>query len=190
LQKEVQTYIKDVVKDPSVNFKYWLNAGLYKTITINLGDEIYTQFPVSQEFIDGFNAMKQAVSNFNPVYTMNYIEFRFESSTSLVVRAQFTNTDGDAFFGDYSFSYDLDANTGEIHFTKVAQASGTTFDNGNLFIHTFENTLQKYLEENTFIAKWMPEDAPASLYAHTGGFYVKGEPSDFIFGMLGESLED
>ncbi|HLR38394.1 MAG TPA: substrate import-associated zinc metallohydrolase lipoprotein [Chitinophagaceae bacterium] len=188
LQKEVQTYIKDVVKDPSVNFKYWLNAGLYKTITINLGDEIYTQFPVSQEFIDGFNAMKQAVADFNSVYTMNYIEFRFESSTSLVVRAQFTNTDGDAYYSDYSFSYTLDASTGEIHFTKVAQASGTTFDNGNLFINTFKNTIQKYLEENTFIAKWMPKDAPASMYTHVAGFYEQNTPENKIYGTTGEQL--
>ncbi len=188
LQKEVQTYIKDVVEDPSVTFKYWLAAELYKTITINVGDEIYTRFPVSQEFIDGFNAMKQAISDFNPVYTMNYIEFRFESSTSLVVRAQFTNTDGDAYYSDYSFSYVLDGSTGEIQFTKETQADGTTFDNGNLFINTFHNTIEQYLTTHTFVSKWMPEDAPASMYTHLAGFYEKNAPENRIYGTTGTSL--
>ncbi len=188
LQKEVQTYIKDVLKDPTTTFRYWLDAGLYKTVTITPRDGLYDTYPISQEFIDGFESMKQAISDFNSIYTLNYIQFRFESSTSCVVRAQFTNTNGNEYYGDYSFTYTLDTDTGEIQFTKVAQADGTTFDNGNLFINTFENTLQKYLEDHTFIAKWMPEDAPASLYTKTGGFYVKGDPADDIFGMLGESL--
>ncbi len=188
LQKNIQDYLKEALKDPKTTFVYWLNLGLYKTIRISPEDALYDTYPISREFIDGFNAMKAAVSAFNSIYTLNYIEFRFESETSLVVRAQFTNTDGGEYYGDYSFTYDLDANTGEIKFTKVDQADGTTFSNGNLFINTFENTIQKYLEDNTFIADWLPADPPASLYAKTGGFYVKGNPADDIFGMLGESL--
>src|SRR5690606_38575575 len=117
-------------------------------------------------------------------YTLNYIEFRFVSSTSLVVRAEFTNTNDDEYFGDYSFNYSMSTTTGEITFTKIDQADGVTFNNGNLFLTTFENTFQKYLENNTFIADWLPLDGPADIYNTTGGFYVKGSSSNDIFGTL------
>lgn len=184
LQKEVQTYLKNVVKDPSVTFSYWLDRGLYTAIRIQPGDALYDGHPLSSEFLDGFKALGAAIKAFNPIYTLDYIEFRFESSSSLVVRARFTNTSGNEYFGDYSFDYNLNTTTGEITFTKIDQADGTTFSNGNLFLSTFENTLQKYLEDNTFVADWLPLDAPAALYNTTGGFYVKGDPANDIFGTL------
>lgn len=192
LQKEIQLYIKNTLKDPSVTFPYWINQGLYKTLTVNLDDVMYAQYGSSAAFATVYNQFKEAVYNFNTTarYRLDYIQFRFDTPTSLVVRAAFTATGGTAngtqYFGDYSFTANVNSNTGETTFTKIAQATGTTFNNGNLFLTSFQNTIQKFLTEDAFVADWLPVSTPASLYTKTGGFSQKSAPANYVYGNLGQ----
>lgn len=194
LQKEVQLYIKDVLHETSVTFPYWLNQGLYKTITINLNDQMYNTYGVSPEFRDAYEEYSEAVWNLNSSarYKVDYMQFRFESPTSLVVRFAFSATLGSAagtqYFGDYSFSLSTSSATGESTFTKIDQATGTTFNNGNLFLDVFENTIQAFLESDAFVGDYLPLQAPGSLWAKTAGFTQKNNLTNFIYGTLGQQL--
>lgn len=190
LQKEVQLYIKDVLKDNTVTFPYWLNQGLYKTLTVNLDDVMYANYGSSAKFAAAYNELKDSIYDYsaNSRYRMDYIQFRFATPTSLVVRVAFSATLGGSagtqYFGDCSFSMAVNSGTGETTFTKIDQASGTTFGNADLFIDTFEETIQKFLTEDTFVGDWLPLTAPGSLYTKTGGFTQKNAPQNYVYGTL------
>lgn len=192
LQKEVQSYIKNELKDQTTTFPYWFNQGLYKTLTVNQEDIMYASYGTSASFVAAYNAFKDAVWNANTTarYRLDYLQFRFDSPTALVVRAAFTATAGASvntqYFADYSFSMSVNTASGETTFTKIAQATGTTFNNGNLFISSFTNTIQSFLTAGTFVADWLPVNAPASLYNKTAGFYQKNDPSSYVYGILGQ----
>lgn len=192
LQKEVQLYIKDVLKDPSVTFPYWLNKGLYPLVSVNPDDPMYSSYGSSSAFnaaYDGFKAGMLAYSS-NSKYNLDSLQFRFDGPGSLTVRAGFTATAGSAagnsYSGDYSFNVTIDPNNGEVVFEKIAQKDGTTFSNGTLFITSFENTIQKFLTADTFIADWLPTTTPPEMYTKTGGFYQKNSPANYFYGNLGE----
>lgn len=196
LQKEVQTYIKDVLKDPSVTFPYWIDKGLYKSITVNMDDELHATNGKSAAFAEAYNAFNEGVGRWNPGarYQIQNLQFIFDGD-NMTVRMLFSATQGSGvgtvYTGDYAFKMNLDASTGEVVFEKLAQGDGTPYDgttygNGNLFLNDFENTIQKFLTEDTFIGDWLPISASADLYSKTGGFYQKGTPNNYFYGNLAE----
>ena len=190
LQKEVQLYIKDVLKDTKATFPYWLNLGLYKNITVNMNDVMYSNYGSSAGFVKVYNDLRDSILAVNSTakYRLDYIQFRFETPTALVLRAAFSATAGTSsgtqYFGDFSFSSAITPANGEIKFTKIAQGTGATFNNANLFISSFEKTIQKFLTEDTFIGDWLPLSAPGSLYTKTGGFKQKMTPQNYVYGTL------
>jgi len=196
LQKEVQTYIKDVLKDPTVTFPYWINQGLYKSITVNIDDELHASNGKSAEFAKAYEAFREAVDqrNLDAHYHLENLQFIFDG-TNLTVRMPFTamsgGAEGTVYTGDYAFKVNIDANSGEAVFEKLAQGDGTpydgtTYNNGNIFLGAFENTIQKFLTEDTFIGDWLPSNASADLYSKTGGFYQKSTPNNYFYGSLAE----
>lgn len=189
LQKEIQNVVRNVYKLPSSTFAYWMGQNLFKTMTINLEDQIYTANPMSADFSTSYNSFKAAVLAYSSTqkYHLDYIQLRFESATVCTVRAAFSNTTTQ-YFGDYSFSYTINANTGAVTFTKVANGTGTTFSNGALFTASFTNTIQAYLTGKTFIAEWMPTTINSANFNNFGGMYVSGSPNNYFFGALGQIL--
>jgi hypothetical protein len=188
LQKKVQLYIKDVLKDPSVTLPYWLNQNLYKTMTINLEDQMYATYGISPDFATAYNRFKDTVLAFNSTakYHLDYLQFMFTSSTVLTVRAAFTApATGTQYFADYNFTMAVNTNTGETTFTKAAQGTGNTYNNAALFANGFATTVQEYLTSNTFVAEWLQANMPGSLFTRTGGFYQKGVPTNYFYGLLG-----
>lgn len=192
LQKEVQTYIKDVLKDPSVTFPYWVSRGLYKTVTVNIEDELHTTNGKSTKFTKAYEDFKKGVDerNTSAHYRLEYLQFIFDGESDLTVRMPFTATEGDnagtTYTGDYSFKVTIDPDTGEASFEKIAQKEGATYNNGNIFLTSFENTIQKFLTEDAFVGDWLPTKAPADLYTKTGGFSQKGNAANYFYGTLGE----
>jgi substrate import-associated zinc metallohydrolase lipoprotein len=187
LQKKVQTYIKDVLKDPTVTFPYWLNQSLYKTMTINLEDQMYTTYGSSPDFATAYNRFKDTLAAFNPSakYHLDYLQLMFTSTTTLTVRAAFTAAAGGTqYFADYNFSIGVNSTTGATTFTKAAQGTGTTYSNAALFTNGFATTIQQYLTSNTFVADWLQANMPGNLYTQTGGFYQTGVPSNYFYGPL------
>jgi hypothetical protein len=189
LQKKVQLYIKDVLKDPSVTFPYWLNQNLYKTMTINLEDPMYTTYGSSPDFAVAYNRFKDTVLAFNTTakYHVDYLQFMFTSSTALTVRAAFTAAAGGTqYLADFNFTIGVNSTTGATTFTKAAQGTGTTYSNAALFTNGFATTIQQYLTSNTFVAEWLQANMPASLFTKSGGFYQTGVPSNYFYGPLGQ----
>jgi hypothetical protein len=189
LQKKVQLYIKDVLKDQSVTFPYWFNQNLYKTMTINLEDQMYATYGSPASFTTAYNRFKDTILAYSSTakYHMDYLQFMFASPTSLTVRAAFTPAGVTSqYFADYTFSMGVNTTTGATTFTKIAQA-GTTgnYANAAAFANGFATTIQQYLTSNTFVADWLPANTPGSLYTKTGGFYQTGLASNYFYGTLG-----
>jgi substrate import-associated zinc metallohydrolase lipoprotein len=189
LQREVQNVVRNTYKLPSATFPYWMGQNLFKTMTINLEDPLYTANPMSTEFSKAYNDFKAAVLAYSTAqkYHLDYIQLRFESNTVLTVRGAFSNATTQ-YLGDYSFNYTVNATTGEITFTKVANGTGTTFSNGALFTASFTSTIQDYLSNKTFIADWMPKTINNANFNNFGGMYVSGTPTNYFFGSLGQIL--
>ena len=195
LQKEVQTYIRDVLKDPQVTFPYWINKGLYTAVNVQLDDELHINYGKSTKFSQAYDTLKTKVSKkYTAVYKMESLQF-MPKGNKMIVRMPFTATQGDqsgtTFNGDFAFNMSLNPNTGETIFEKAPQGDGTdnsgpTFNNGNIFLPEFEKTIQQFLTESTYIADWLPAQTPAELYTKTGGFYQKDNPSNYFYGSLVE----
>lgn len=190
LQKKVQLYIKDVLKDPSVTFPYWLGQNLYKTMTINLEDPMYTTYGSSPNFATAYNQFRDVILAYSSTakYHLDYIQFIFNSATSLTVRAAYTAAGSSTQnFADYTFAMAINPTTGVTTFTKVAQA-GTTgnYANAALFAPGFTTSIQQYLTSNTFTPDWLQANMPGSLYTKTGGFYQTGVPSNYFYGPLAQ----
>ncbi len=191
LQQEVQTVVRNQYKYAQASFPYWLNQNLFKTMTINLEDGIYASNGISNEFATQYNAFKAAVLAYSSAqkFHLDNISLRFESTTALTVRAQFTNVTPTTYNADYTFNYSVNATTGAVTFTKVAQAGTTgTYANAALFTTSFTNTIQAYLTGKTFIADWMPATINADNFNSYGGFYLSGTPTNYFYGVLGQTL--
>lgn len=186
LQKKVQLYLKDTIKDPEVTFPYWINQGLYRTVTIAPDDQMYQDYGSSDVFNTVYNNMKTYMAGLGR--TLLNMQLRFNTPTSLTVRLNYLSGTS-AFAADYDFAFATNANTGITTFTKVAQ-SGTTgsYSNAQIFVSGFETTIQAYLTSGTFIADWIPLSAPASVYAKIAGFTKSGEPGNYFYGTLGQTL--
>lgn len=189
LQQEVQNVVRNQYKYAQASFPYWMGQNLFKTMTINLESPVYADNGISSDFATPYNTFKAAVlaANATQKYHLDYIQMRFESATVLTVRAAFSNATTQ-YFGDYSFNYTVNATTGAVTFTKVANGTGTTFSNGALFTASFTNTIQAYLTGKTFIAAWLPASINADNFNSYGGFYVSGTPTNYFYGALGQTL--
>jgi substrate import-associated zinc metallohydrolase lipoprotein len=188
LQREVQLYMKNTLNLKESKFSYWLGQKLYTSITMNLESDLYTKYGKSTDFETPYNQMKAAILAYSSTakYHMDNLQIRFDSPTAMTVRIPFTAAAGGTqFSADYNFSYTIDANTGDMTFTKVAQL-GTTgnYSNAALFAATFTTSIQAYLTGKTFVADWMPVAINADGYMKYGGLSVKGTPTNYFYGPL------
>lgn len=195
LQREVQTVVRQTYKYPAASFPYWMGQNLFKTMTVNLDDQIYANNGISSEFTAAYNSLKASVLAYSATakHRMDNVQFRFESATTLTVRVAYTatagTTAGTTANADYTFAYTLNAVTGAITFTKAAQAGTTsTYANAVFFNAGFTSSLQAYLTGKTFIADWMPATIDNGNYNSFGGFYVSGTPTNYFYGSLGQTL--
>lgn len=187
LQKEVQLYIQNTLKDPAVTFPYWLNKNLYKTMTMNLEDGMYTTYGILSQFSDAYNAFKKTIVDYSATskYHLDYLQLMFTSNTKMTVRGAFTAASGGTqYFADYDFSMTVNPTTGEVTFAKIANGTGATYNNGALFTAGFTSSIQAYLTSNTFIGEWLQPNMPANLFTKTAGLYVKGTPTNYFYGPL------
>lgn len=192
LQREVQNVVRNTYKLQTTGLPYWFGQNLFKTMTINLEDPLYTANPMSANFTTAYNSFKTAVlaQSSSAKYHLDYVQFRFESTTALTVRAAYTPAAGGTqLFADYTFSYTINGTTGAVTFTKIAQA-GTTgnYANAALFTAGFTSSIQAYLLGKTFIVNWMPDTIDNANYNRYGGMYVNGTPTNYFFGLLGQTL--
>ncbi len=185
LQKEVQLYIQNTLKDPAVTFPYWLNQNLYKTLTVNLSDGIYNTYGSSAAFktvYDQTAAGIAAVGNANR--KMNYLRFQFPSATSMNLYVNYTNSAGAVFEAAFAFNMTVNSGSGQTKFT-VGTPGGTVNEWGNAaVIQAGVQPMINYLTGNTFVAGWLPYTIVPASFTKFGGFYVSGDNTNYFYGPL------
>ena len=188
LQKKVQLYLKDTIKAPEVTFPYWINQGLYRTVTIAFDDPMYRDYGSSPAFASVYNNMKAYMAGLSTPRTLLNMQLRFNTPTSLTVRLNYLSGTS-SFAADFDFSMATNSSTGVTTFTKVAQSSTTgNYANAVIFQPGFEASIQPYLTSGTFISDWVPISAPATMFTKIGGFYKSGDPANYFYGTLGQTL--
>ncbi len=186
LQKQVQLYLKDTLGDPEVTFPYWINQGLYKTLTIDPGDAMYATYGSSAAFNTMLANLRTYLATMSTSRTLNYVQLRFTSPTALVVRVAYTSSA--QFFADFNYTFSTNVNAGITRFTKVAQGTGGTYDNAAIIQAGVASTLEPYLTSGTFKADWIPISTPAIMYTKTAGFTKTDDESNYFYGNLGFTL--
>lgn len=188
LQKEVQEYMKSTSTGATLS-SYLLPTyltGLYKTVTINLGNSIYNKYGVSTKFSAAYNALRTGIATSNR--TLNNISIRFDTSSQATIRVNYTSASG-TFDADFTFSYNFDKSTGDLILTKVAQAGTSgTYGNANNIMGSFNASLLPYFSDKTFSASWLKSNVDPVDYNNLGGFYEKGDNSNYWYGTLGQTL--
>lgn len=184
LQREVQSVLTNSYNNTSGGFAYWLNQGLFKNLTYLKSAPHYVKYGTSTAFDAAFSDFEDQMFATH-ARLINEVIFNFESPTVMTVRFGYQRVDAGQFLADYSFTYTVDPATGEVKFTKVAQAgTGGAWQNAIPFEATFANTLSNYLTSNTFIADWLPKNAEKADELNFGGFHVKGDPDNYFYGPL------
>lgn len=188
LQREVQQIVRNNYRFNEACLPKWLANGYFKTITINAdNDNIYQSHPLPSEFAAIYNALAAGIAAKNAAaqYRLHNVQFRFTGATTLTVKVNYTATagasNGSTFYGEFNFSYALNAATGATTFVKLPQSAGYISD-------VFAATLQPYLTQNNFVASWLPANADTNTFNSYGGFYVNGSPNNYFYGLLGQTL--
>ena len=183
-QKFAEVVIDKYNENTAFSLGYWLRQGsLISAIKIDPLAVYNSKYPLSAEFNAIYESVKTgiaAVGNANR--HLDNIEFQFGENNQLEVVVTYTNTAATTFVANYSYNYAInDAN--EITFTKVDQR-GTTGAYGNASVIAAGFTpLNTYLTSNTFVVDWINEVEPIDFMT-LGGFYVKGNPSNYVFGNV------
>lgn len=130
---------------------------------------------VYQQVVDGVAAIGSR--------QVNSIDVLFTAPGEIEVSVAYTNTAGAAFLAYFSYSYAVNS-ANEITFTKVAQR-GTTgaWTNANT-VGPGVTALQDYLTGNTFVLDWIHEDVDPADFMNFGGFYVKDDPANYVYGII------
>ncbi len=184
LQKEVQLYIQNSLKDPAISFSYWLNRNLYKTMTINLAEGHYTTYGSSADFKTVYdNAVTGVAAVGGAGRKMNYMRLNFVSASQMNLNINYTNTAGSTFEAAYAFNMSVNNSTGETKFTIGTPGTGGEWSNAAV-IQAGAQPLVDYFINNTFVADWLPTNINPANYTKFGGFYVSGNPANYFYGPL------
>jgi substrate import-associated zinc metallohydrolase lipoprotein len=184
LQREVQNYIKNTLKDPAVSFGYWLNRNLYKTMSINLENDVtYSQYGISDPFKTAYLSSKTNVgsifSNASKL-TMTSLKLTFTSATAMTLTVNFSQGTTN-YVAVYNYTMSISDATGATKFTLVTTPAYT----GNaLLLQSAMQPIFTYLDTNNFTADWLPAGYVAGPYSNFGGFYVTGSPTNYFYGAL------
>ena len=190
LQKEIQDYLRATANPADVRFPQYLNS-LFKTVTINMTNPIYSKYGTPSELKSVYDQMKAAVlAASTSRYNMDYLQVRFNDASTATVRIAFTPANSTTqYMADYTFSYTYSTSTGDISFTKIDQAGTTgSYSNATIFAANFEKIVTPYITGKTFTADWLKADVEGVDYNNLAGFYEKNNASNYWYGVLGQTL--
>jgi len=188
LQREVQNVVRNTYKLPSASFPYWIGQGLFKNITIDLSKPVYASSGISTNFSAAYQASVTAVAAVgNANRKLNYIRLDFISTTAANLYLNYTNTAGSTFDALYALNMTFNSTTGATKFTAGTPRDTTTPWTNATVIQAGAQPLINYLTGSNFIADWMPANISTDNYNSYGGFYVSGTPSNYFYGLLGQT---
>ena len=190
LQQDIQNVVRKQYKYTNASLSYWIGQNLFKTITIDPEtNPVYTTYGISNDFKTVYQSAKTGVAAVgNAGRVLNYVKLSFPTNTTMTLTAYYTNTAGSAFEATYAFNMALNATTGQTKFT-VGTPGGTTGSWANAtVIQPGMQPLINYLINNNFTADWLPATINADNFNSYGGFYVTGTPTNYFYGLLGQTL--
>src|SRR5690606_9271014 len=96
----------------------------------------------------------------------------------------YTNSSGSTFSARYDFHIHY-SESGEVRFEFFdEEIDEATYNNGRVVRAGFAPLID-YLESNTFHAEWLsPERVGVGNLARFAGFFVVGEPENYIYGPV------
>ena len=188
LQREVQSVVRNTYKYSAASFPYWIGQGLFKTITIDLSNPVYTSSGISTNFSTAYQASVTGVAAVgNANRKLNYIRLDLLSATSANLYLNYTNTAGSTLEALYALNMTFNATTGATKFTVGTARDTTTPWTNATVIQTGAQPLINYLIGSNFIADWMPANIGNNNFNSYGGFYVSGTPANYFYGVLGQT---
>ncbi|ULT44420.1 hypothetical protein KRR40_14360 [Niabella defluvii] len=150
---------------------------------------MFATYGSSAAFVRAYNALKDSFATAAiGARTLTSVQFRFTTPTTLTVRVVYNSPTSTGLQADYDFTMAVSSATGVTTFTKTTQGTGTSYNNAANFTNGFAATIQAYLTSGTFVADWIPVQTPPSMYTKTGGFTKTGEPTNYFYGTLGQTL--
>ncbi|QIL38965.1 hypothetical protein G7074_06510 [Pedobacter sp. HDW13] len=188
LQREVQNVVRNTYKYSASTFPYWIGQGLFKTITIDLSNPVYTSSGISTNFSTAYQASVTGVAAVgNANRKLNYIRLDFLSTTAANLYLNYTNTAGSTLEALYALNMTFNATTGATKFTVGTPRDTTTPWTNATVIQAGAQPLINYLIGSNFIADWMPANIGTNNFNSYGGFYVSGTPANYFYGVLGQT---
>jgi hypothetical protein len=111
----------------------------------------------------------------------------FKTPTLMQIQALYTNAAGTGLTAWYDFNITVAAN-GDVTFARIdnpATQTDTQYGNGrnSLVLAGFSHLID-YLNNNTFRGDWIPAAAGPANYLKFGGFYVKNDPDNYLYGKF------
>ncbi|SDC51933.1 substrate import-associated zinc metallohydrolase lipoprotein [Pedobacter soli] len=188
LQREVQNVVRNTYKYQSASFPYWIGQGLFKNITIDLSNPVYTSSGISSNFSTAYQASVTAVAAVgNANRKLNYIRLDFLSTTAANLYLNYTNSAGSTLEALYALNMTFNATTGATKFTAGTARDTTTPWTNAAVIQAGAQPLINYFTASNFIADWMPANIGNDNFNSYGGFYVSGTPTNYFYGILGQT---
>ena len=191
LQAEINHRLKDIygAHDPADlnSFVAWLDTDKVDKVVIDLRNNIYDQYGISDDFKNRWDAYKADVDSRGRFPT--FMQLNFNSDVDMRLEIEYLNSSGSSYFYYYDFDMEVNAETKEVKFIKRYPEGETGAHNNGQLAHGlpgFEEFWLPYLTENTFIAEWLPYeiDKDHDDFRSYGGFYLKDKPEDYFYGTL------
>lgn len=191
LQDEINNRLKEIydAHDPADlnSFAAWLDTEKVDKIVVDLREDIYNEFGISEVFQQRWLDYKADVDGRGRFPT--FMQFNFASDVDMRLEIEYLNSGGSSYFYYYDFDMDVEPETKEVRFTKrIPEGDSGAHNNGQLShgLPGFEEFWLPYLTENIFIAEWLPSDIDKEHpdFRSYGGFYVKDDPTDYFYGTL------
>lgn len=186
LQQEFAKVAVERYNEPNhFSLGYWMRQGSpVASIMIDPLLQYNEKYSTSAPFNTVYQGVADGIAAVgNAGRRLDNIDFQFRANNQLEIVVTYTNTAGSTFLANFSYDYSINSNN-EITFTKVAQR-GTTgaYANANT-VNSGLLPLQNYLTSNTFVVDWIHDDVEASDFMNLGGFYVKDDPANYVFGQI------
>lgn len=195
LQMDVQKYMIGIGLNET-KFAYWLskartapgpnmnNLPTFKSLTINPSSDYNIKYGGSAVFNALYNRVKAAILARG--FTLNFLRINFRTPTLMYIEADFS-AGTSTYQSYYGFNMATTVSSGEVDFTTGTPPAGTTDVRwlGNAdFLRNEMQPMLDYINNNIFVADFLPANVAPADYMSSAGFSILGAPTDYFYGPL------
>lgn len=187
LQFEIQQVLKNQYKDQSQDFTNYFKNNAIKSIGVNMdGGSEYSVFGKSEAFAKVWQAVKTEMPKLSNNAGRQAVSFvmEFVDAGKMQLKCTYKNAAGANLSAFYDFTITHNADK-TIDFTFVpSTVTVGEYWNGTVVVGGFKPLID-YLNNNIFTADWIsPEMVGTSNLMKYAGFFVKGDPTNYVYGPV------